>query len=241
MWRRRLTVGFASMAVGLAGIAVAKPAETTRVAAVRGDIEHRVDHAPNHHPSKAELRPRLKVAMRRLERCYIEARASDPRINGVVNTELTIRSDPKLGISLTVRGFDTDGPLGESKTFLACMKTTLEADVLPPIATGGTIEVTYPMTFDPGGVDHRDDSTVAATLRAAKQGHCADALDSAERELKKPWLPGPSRHSLIEAAGTCACRVKDERKARHYFSLASPELEDAIVRACAAVEIQLHD
>jgi hypothetical protein len=33
--------------------------------------------------------------------------------------------------------------------------------------------------------------------------------------------------------------LKDERKARHYFALASPELEDHIVRACTAVNIKL--
>lgn len=184
-----------------------------------------------------ELRPRLKVVMRLLER-YADARAIEPRTNGVVNTELTIRSEPELGISLTVHGFDTDGPLGESKDFLACVKTTLEANVLPPIATGGSIDVTYPMTFDPGGGDHHDTSVVDA-VRAAKQGHCADALDGAERGLEKPWLPGPSRHTLIEVAGTCACRLKDERKARHYFALASPEFEDKIVRACSTAKIQL--
>jgi len=178
--------------------------------------------------------------MRLLDRCYRAALSTDPKISGVVNTGLTIRSDPSLGITLTVTGFDTDGPLGESKEFLACVKTTLESNVLPPVTSLGMIEVTYPLTFDPGGVVHHDDkSIVDACVRAAKQGRCAEAFDAAERGLKRTWLAGPLRHSLIEVAGTCACRLKDEPKARHYFSLASPEFEDNIVRACTEVNIKL--
>lgn len=214
----------------------------TRIAALRRDIEHRVDEGPKHRLSKAEIRPRMKVVMRLLERCYRTALAADPKTSGVVNTALTIRSDPALGISLTVTGFDTSGRLGESKAFLACVKTTLESNVLPPVSTLGTIDVLYPMTFDPGGVVHPDDTAIVDDcVRAAKQGRCAEALDAAERGLERSWLAGPSRHTLIEVAGTCACRVKDEAKARHYFALASPEFEDTIVRACTAVNIKLLD
>lgn len=210
------------------------------LAALRRNIEQRVDQGPKHRLSKADLRPRMKVVMRLLDRCYHGALLTDPKISGVVNTGLTIRSDPTLGISLTVTGFDTDGRLGESKEFLSCVKTTLESNVLPPLPTLGRIEVTYPLTFDPGGVDHHGDtSIVEGCVRAAKQGRCAEAVDAAERGLKRTWLAGPSRHSLIEVAGTCACRLQDELKARHYFSLASPEFEDNIVRACTAANIKL--
>ncbi|MEO8549775.1 MAG: hypothetical protein ABI678_07370 [Kofleriaceae bacterium] len=208
---------------------------------MRRDIEQRVDHGPKQRLRKADLRPRLKVVMRLLERCYADARLPEPRISGVVNTELTIRSGPDLGISLTVRGFDTVGPLGKSKVFLACIKSTLESNVLPPLAMGGRLDVIYPMTFDPGGGDHRDTSIVDKSLRAAKQGRCGEALDDARRGLELSWLAGPLRHSLIDVAGTCACRLKDERVARHYFALASPEFEDNLVRACNAAGIKLED
>jgi len=216
---------------------VAPPA--TSLESLRRNIEQRVDQGPKHRLSKADLRPRMKVVMRLLGRCYDKALLTDPKSSGVVNTGLTIRSDPTLGISLTVTGFDTDGRLGESKEFLSCVKTTLESNVLPPLPTLGAIEVTYPLTFDPGGIDHHDTAIVDDSVRAAKQGRCAEALDAAERGLKRTWLAGPLRHSLIEVAGTCACRLKNELKARHYFSLASPEFEDNIVRACTAVNIKL--
>jgi len=158
-----------------------------------------------------------------------------------VNTELTIRSDPSLGISVTVTGFDTYGRLGESKPFLSCVTTTLESNVLPPVPTLGAIEILYPLTFHPGGADPSDTSIADVTIVAASQGRCTEAVDAAERGLKRAWLAGPLRHSLIEVAGTCACRLKDERRARHYFSLASPEFEDNIARACTAASINLFE
>src|SRR5690349_4055960 len=101
---RALVVGLVLVTVVQDDIAAPS---ATRVAALRRDIEHRVDEGPKHRLSKAELRPRLKVVMRLLERCYRTALATDPKTSGVVNTALTIRNDPALGISLTVTGFDT--------------------------------------------------------------------------------------------------------------------------------------
>jgi hypothetical protein len=204
------------------GIAAPSPGRAaTTVAALRHRIEQRVEKGPKHRLSKAELRPRMKVVMRLLDRCYREALSTDPTISGVVNTGLTIRNDPTLGISLTVSGFDTAGRLGESKPFLACVKTTLEANVLPPVTTLGMIDVLYPLTFDPGGIAHPDDASIVdACVRAANQGRCAEAVADAERGLERSWLAGPLRHTLIEVAGTCACRVKDE--ARRVTTMRSP-------------------
>ncbi len=229
-----------ALVAGALLVAAVQDGVAAPVSVVRRDIEQRVDHAPKHRLSKAQLRPRLKVVMRVVERCYRAALTRDPKISGVVNTGLLIRSDPTLGISLTVSGFETNGRLGESKEFLACMKTTLEAHVLPPISALGRLEVIYPMTFDPGGTVHPDDASIVEDcVRAARHGRCAEAVDAAERGLERSWLAGPLRHRLIEEAGICACRLKDEAKARHYFALASPEFEDEIVRACTTADITL--
>jgi hypothetical protein len=243
MQMRSVVFGLALVSFLRYGIAAPSPVRgATTLAALRHRIEQRVERGPKHRLSKAELRPRMKVVMRLLDRCYRAALSTDPTISGVVNTGLTIRSDPTLGISLTVTGFDTHGRLGESKPFLACVKTTLEANVLPPVPTLGMLDVLYPLTFDPGGVAHPDDASIVdACVRAENQGRCAEALDDAAHGLERSWLAGPSRHTLIEVAGTCACRVKDEARARHYYALASPEFEDNIVRACTAAGIKLLD
>lgn len=240
----------AAVAVGSHGVS-AKPttdppppdaASATDLARTRRAIAERVDSAGVHQLTKRELRPALKIAMRRVQSCYERAVSTDAKLSGVVNTKLTIRNDPALGLSLTVTGFETDGALGDSKEFLSCMKNTLEANVEPPLPVLGRLDTLYPMTFDPGGRPHSDDASIVADcLREAKRGHCAEAIDDAERALKRSWLAGDLRHRLIEAAGTCACRLKDETKARRYVSLAPPDFADHIVGACASVGIQITD
>src|SRR3954470_10961943 len=89
--------GLAVIALGAALPAAplnASPA--TSLASLRRNIEQRVDQGPKHRLSKADLRPRMKVVLRLLLRCYDKALLTEPRISGVVNTALTIRNDPTL-------------------------------------------------------------------------------------------------------------------------------------------------
>src|SRR5262245_14906247 len=90
--------GLLAIALGAASL-VAHPIEASpadHLASLRRDIEQRVDQGPKHRLSKAEIRPRLKVAMRLVHRCYDKALLADPKISGVVNTRLAIRNDPTL-------------------------------------------------------------------------------------------------------------------------------------------------
>jgi len=188
---------------------------------------------------KAELRPTMKAVAARLGRCYEQARRRDPQTSGVVDTKLTIRNEPRLGMILTVNGFDTDGPLGQSPDFLACVKATFESAVLPAIATRGTLDVTYPSTFAPQPPDNRDTTAFESARRAANDGRWGAALADAERGLKLTSLDGPHRRQLIEIAGLAACRSKDAPRARRFFALASPEFEDRLRQACVAAAIGL--
>jgi hypothetical protein len=188
---------------------------------------------------KAELRPAMKAIVPKLGRCYEQARRHDPQISGVIDTKLTVRNEPHLGMMLTVNGFDTDGALGESPDFLACVKATFESAVLPPIATRGTLDIIYPSTFAPQPPDNRDTSTVDGARRASDDGRWSDALANAQRGLKLTSLDGPHRRQLIEIAGLAACRLKDGPRARRFFALASPEFEDRLRQACLAAAIDL--
>ena len=57
--------------VGLLQDGIAAPPPANHVAALRRSIERRVNAAPKHRLSKAELRPRLKVVMRLLDKARI--------------------------------------------------------------------------------------------------------------------------------------------------------------------------
>ncbi len=189
---------------------------------------------------KAALRSRLKAIAPLLTRCYEQARAHDPQISGVINTKLTIRNEPRLGMILSVTGFDTHGTLGQSRDFLACATTTFEAAVLPPIETRGSLDLTYPTTFAPLPPDNHDTAIVDQAAGAADHGRWSDALRDAEQGLELTSLDGTFRRRLIEIAGVAACHVKDEPKARHYFSLAAPQIEERLQRVCreaAAIDL----
>jgi hypothetical protein len=181
---------------------------------------------------KAELRPTMKAFFPRLNRCYEQAVAKEPQISGVINTKLTIRNEPRLGLILSVNGFDTHGPLGESREFRACVTTMFESAVLPPIKTRGSLDVTYPATFARESPSDKDSAIVDTAARAGKDGRWGDALADAERGLELATLDGPFRRQLIEIAGVAACHLKNEAKARQYFALSSPGVEDRVQQAC---------
>lgn len=133
---------------------------------------------------------------------------------------------------LTVNVFDTHGKLGESHEFLACVRATFESKIFPPIETRGSVDVTYPSTFAPVAPDNRDKAIVDKAARAANAGRWSEALTQAEHGLELTSLDGPFRRRLIEVAGLSACHLKDQAKARHYFSLASPEFENRVQETC---------
>jgi hypothetical protein len=182
----------------------------------------------------------MKKITPRIQRCYERERKRDPNIDGVVNTKLTIRNAPALGMTLSVTGFETDGKLGESKAFLACVTRTLEADVFSaPIQTVGRADVMYPMTFATTAPSAGDKAFVERAERAATAKDWAAVLETVASGLKLASLDGPSRRHLIELGGVAACNLRDASNARRYYALATPEYEEALETACAAVSIDL--
>lgn len=206
---------------------------------VREQIEKAVAAAAPHRLRKRELRPAMKKIIPRIQSCYERELKRDPKIDGVVNTKLTIRNAPDLGMTLSVTGFETDGKLGESKEFLACATRTLEADVFSPIPTLGRADVMYPITFATAAPSARDKAVVDRADRATKANDWAAALESAASGLKLTSLDGPLRRHLIELGGLSACHLGDAKNARHYYALASPEYEEELETACSAESIDL--
>ncbi|HEY0251551.1 MAG TPA: hypothetical protein VGC41_08490 [Kofleriaceae bacterium] len=205
----------------------------------RAKIEQAVQAAPAHRLRKAEMRPALKKIFPLITTCYSRELHRDPTISGVVNTKLTLLNDPNLGMTLSVTGFDTDGKLGESKDFLACVTKTFEAKIWPAIDTRGRAEFFYPGTFSPDPVSDRDKPIVDRADQQAKDGKWADALETARQGLKDVSLEGPLRRQLIGIAGVAACHLKDEATARHYYLLSTPEYEPGIETSCQDASVPL--
>ncbi|HEY5937910.1 MAG TPA: hypothetical protein VIU61_24845 [Kofleriaceae bacterium] len=229
---RGLVLCLVLVSVPRSGIAAPRPT-------VRAQIEKAVTAGPPHRLRKLELRPTMKKIMPRLTACYERERKRDPSSDGVVNTKLTIRNAPDLGMTLSVTGFETDGKLGQSKAFLACVTRTLEAGVLSPIATLGRADVMYPLTFATAAPSERDKAIVERADRAAKAKDWASVLEAAASGLKLTSLDGPMRRHLIELGGLSACHLRDATNARRYYALASPEYEHALETACTAGAIDL--
>jgi hypothetical protein len=205
----------------------------------RREIEKAVAAVPSARLRKLDLRPMMKAIFPSLRSCYTREVARDPKIRGVVNTQLLIRNDPKLGLSLTVEGFDTDGVLGNSQPFLACARRVFESKIFAPIATLGSVHIIYPGTFTTEPLDNHDLSLVESADRALKAKRWAQALADATQGLKQTFLDGPPRRQLIEIGGVAACELHDANAARRYFRLASPESEARIAKSCASAGVDL--
>lgn len=225
----------AGVAIGLVCASTAANADRS----TRDKIADAVASAPAHRLTKSELRPSLKKIFPKLTSCYQRELARAPGITGVVNTALEVLNDPELGMSLTVTGFDTDGPLGDSKTFRACVTSVFEGTVYPAIGTRGRLDFLYPGTFGTAPVDDHQRPLVDRADQANRDGHYEDALALATRGLKDVTMNGELRHRLVGAAGVAACHAKIEAQARHFWALASPEFEPAIATSCQDAAIDL--
>jgi hypothetical protein len=64
-----------------------------------------------------------------------------------IAAKLTLTSDPDVGTIIDAHQISDDQGRPLLATFDDCLRDTIQQLALPPIADGGTIEVTYPLTF----------------------------------------------------------------------------------------------
>ena len=188
---------------------------------------------------KAELSEPMHAVVRMLASCYERANTRDRYRGGVINTRFSVVSGAGRGAIVAIRGFDASSPLGRSQAFRDCMRATAEMIVLAPIATGGTAEITYPITFAAQQPDNRHAEILDRANSAAAAARWGDALHEAEVGLEQTSFDGTSRRPLIELAGIAACHLRDAAKAQRYAALASATVEPMIRAACTANGIAL--
>ncbi len=103
---------------------------TVAAAAPRDDAASRIAAARRGRTvralTKREVRDTLHAVVPRISACG--------RAKGVVNSKLSIDSEPGIGTIVTVRGFATTGAIPDA--FLACVRSAWQARVTPAIAGG---------------------------------------------------------------------------------------------------------
>ncbi len=100
------------------------------------------------HASRPVSVPALDTQIRPLiSDCYSQASSQLADGETRIVAKLTLVSDPDVGTILDARQLSDDQGRPLLATFDDCLRTTIQQLALPPGADGGTIEVTYPLTF----------------------------------------------------------------------------------------------
>jgi hypothetical protein len=79
--------------------------------------------------------------------CYQQAMPQLADDETRIAAKLTLTSDPDVGTIIDAHQISDDLGRPLLATFDDCLRDTIQLLALPPIADGGTIEVTYPLTF----------------------------------------------------------------------------------------------
>lgn len=101
-------------------------------------------HAP--HPPILTVAA-MRDAMPLITACYTQAIPQLADDETRIAAKLTLTSDPDVGTIIDAHQISDDQGRPLLATLDDCLRDTIQQLALPPIADGGTIEVTYPLTF----------------------------------------------------------------------------------------------
>jgi len=101
------------------------------------------------HPEdmKSVIRSTMREAIPLLADCYTQAIPQIPDDETKVAAKITLISDPDVGTIVDAHQISDDQGRPLLASFDDCLRNTMQQLALPPIAGGGTIDVTYPFTF----------------------------------------------------------------------------------------------
>ena len=100
------------------------------------------------HAARPPSIPTLDTQIRpAISECYREASSQLADRETRIIAKLTLVSDPDVGTIVEARQLSDDQGRPLLATFDDCLRNTIGQLALPPVADGGTIEVTYPLTF----------------------------------------------------------------------------------------------
>ena len=101
------------------------------------------------HPDdmKTTIRAAMRDAIPLIADCYQQAIPQLADDETRIAAKLTLTSDPDVGTIIEAHQISDDQGRPLLATFDDCLRDTIQQLALPPVADGGTIEVTYPLTF----------------------------------------------------------------------------------------------
>lgn len=100
------------------------------------------------------IRDAMHEALPFLGDCYVDARPTRTTDHLAIVAHLTLTGDPDIGTLVDASQLDDDDEGGPLATKLDdCLRAALQTLELPPLSTGASIEVNYPLLFGDGPSD----------------------------------------------------------------------------------------
>ena len=100
--------------------------------------------------SKDDIRAGVRAVIPLLAECYDAAQSRFTVKEGKIEVHMHLSGEPGIGTLIEKAEISGDPQFTGDHDFVECLQQTMLSVELPPIAEGGTVDVTYPMAFAPG-------------------------------------------------------------------------------------------
>ncbi len=100
--------------------------------------------------SKDEIRKGVRAVIPLLAECYDAAQDRLAIKTGRIEVKMHLTGEPDIGTLIESAEIGGDKQFTGDADLVECLQQTMLSVELPPIAEGGTIDVTYPIEFAPG-------------------------------------------------------------------------------------------
>jgi hypothetical protein len=100
--------------------------------------------------SKDDIRAGVRAVIPLLAECYSAAQDRLPIKTGKIVVQMHLTGEPEAGTLIEKAEIEGDAHFTKDAELVECLQQTMLSVELPPIAEGGTIDVTYPIEFAPG-------------------------------------------------------------------------------------------
>lgn len=100
--------------------------------------------------SKDDIRAGVRAVIPLLAECYDAAQDRLSIKDGKIVVQMHLTGEPEVGTLIETAEIEGDAHFTGDAELVECLQQTMLSVELPPIAEGGTVDVTYPLAFSPG-------------------------------------------------------------------------------------------